>query len=65
MAFSFKNSKGKTYFLHNKKIARAGGKVTTLFYFATDIRANDALDSVPAGYKVVEMKTGMPVLKKI
>jgi hypothetical protein len=64
MAFSFKNSKGKTYFLHTKKIQRAAGKVTTLFYFASEVRPNDALDSVPAGYEVVEMKTGMPVLKK-
>jgi hypothetical protein len=64
MAFSFKNSKGKTYFLHTKKIKRSTGKETTLFYFASDLRPNDALDAVPAGYAVVEMKTGMPVLKK-
>ena len=64
MAYSFKNSKGKTYFLHTKKIKRASGKETTLFYFAGDLRAADALDAVPAGYTVVEMKTGMPVLKK-
>jgi hypothetical protein len=64
MAFSFKNSKGKTYFLHAKKVQRAGGKVTTLFYFAGDARPAEVLDSVPAGYEVVEMKTGMPVLKK-
>mgnify|MGYP001767412669 CR=1 FL=1 len=64
MAFAFKNSKGKTYFLHTKKIQRAGGKETTLFYFAAEARPNEALDAVPAGYKVVEMKSGMPVLKK-
>lgn len=64
MPFSFKNSKGKTYYLHTKKIARAGGKQTTLFYFAGDVRSQDALEAVPDGYMVVEMKTGMPVLKK-
>ena len=64
MAYSYKNSKGKTYFLHTKKIKRTGGKETTLFFFASDVRAADALDAVPAGYMVLEMKTGMPVLKK-
>jgi hypothetical protein len=56
MAFSYQNSKGQTYFLHSK------GK---LFYFSKQTKPADALDAVPAGYKVVEMKTGMPVLKKV
>jgi hypothetical protein len=41
-----------------------GTKEVTLFYFAKDERPADALAAVPAGYDVVEMKTGMPVLKK-
>ncbi|MFH2104471.1 MAG: hypothetical protein ABIJ39_14070 [Chloroflexota bacterium] len=64
MAFSFKNSKGQTYYLHAKIIKRAGGKEGKLFFFARDVRAGEALDAIPAGYQVVEMKTGMPVLKK-
>lgn len=54
MAFGYTNSKGNTYYLHAK------GK---MFFFSKEIKEG-ALDAVPAGYNVVEMKTGMPVLKK-
>ncbi len=64
MAYSFVNSKGNKYYLHEKVIQRAGGKASKLFFFAREIKAG-ALDAVPAGYKVAEMKTGLPVLKKI
>ena len=55
MAYSHTNSKGVTYYLHSN------GK---MFYFSKEIKQG-ALDAVPAGYKVVEMKTGMLVLKKV
>lgn len=55
MAYSHTNSKGVTYYLHSN------GK---MFYFSKEIKAG-ALDAVPAGYNVVEMKTGMLVLKKV
>ncbi|HNK63364.1 MAG TPA: hypothetical protein PLE14_04895 [Anaerolineales bacterium] len=55
MAYSHTNSKGTTYYLHSN------GK---MFFFAKEIKAG-ALDAVPAGYNVVEMKTGMLVLKKV
>jgi hypothetical protein len=35
-----------------------------MFFFSKEIK-NGALDAVPAGYNVVEMKTGMLVLKKV
>ncbi|HUH96522.1 MAG TPA: hypothetical protein VLZ89_04130 [Anaerolineales bacterium] len=54
MAYSHNNSKGTTYYLHSN------GK---MFYFSKEIKAG-ALDAVPAGYHVVEMKTGMLVLKR-
>ena len=54
MAYSHTNSKGTTYYLHSN------GK---MFFFSKEIKEG-ALDAVPAGYNVVEMKTGMPVLKK-
>ena len=63
MAFSYTNSKGKTYYLHAKTIERATGKSSRLFFFSKEIKEG-ALDAVPAGYKVVEMKTGLPALKK-
>ena len=56
MAYSHTNSKGTTYFLHSN------GK---MFFFSKEIKEEGALDAVPAGYNVVEMKTGMLVLKKV
>jgi hypothetical protein len=64
MAFSFTNSKGTKYYLHAKTVARKGGTTGKLFYFSKEVKAAEALDAVPAGYKVTEMKTGLPVLKK-
>ena len=54
MAYGHTNSKGVTYYLHSK------GR---MFFFSKEVKEG-ALDAVPAGYNVVEMKTGMPVLKK-
>lgn len=54
MAYSHTNSKGTTYFLHSN------GR---MFFFSKEVK-DGALDAVPAGYNVVEMKTGMLVLKK-
>ncbi|HNB36959.1 MAG TPA: hypothetical protein PK414_12105 [Anaerolineales bacterium] len=55
MAYSHTNSKGTTYYLHSN------GK---MFFFSKEVKEG-ALDAVPAGYNVVEMKTGMLVLKKV
>jgi len=58
MAFSFKNSKGVTYWLH-KRVGRGGA---TLFFFSKD--PTDAVDK-PEGYDVFEnARTGLPMLKK-
>ena len=64
MAYSHTNSKGTTYYLHTKKSTTSTGKERTLFYFSKELREGEALDAVPAGYEVAEMKTGMLVLKK-
>lgn len=63
MAYAFTNSKGVTYYLHTKKSLTSTGKERTLFFFAKEVK-DGTLDTVPEGYKVVEMKTGLPVLKK-
>ena len=55
MAYAHTNSKGTTYYLHSN------GR---MFFFSKEVKEG-ALDAVPAGYNVVEMKTGMLVLKKI
>lgn len=64
MAYKFTNSKGKDYFLHVKTVKRASGKETELFYFATDVRKGQEVEKVPAGKSVVELASGLPVLKK-
>jgi hypothetical protein len=64
MAYSHTNSKGNTYYLHTKKSMTSTGKERTLFYFSKEVKPDEALNEVPAGYTVAEMKTGMLVLKK-
>jgi hypothetical protein len=63
MAYGFTNSKGVTYYLHGKKTVTTSGKERQLFFFSKEVKEG-ALDVVPAGYDVVEMTTGLPVLKK-
>jgi hypothetical protein len=65
MAYSFVNSKGKEYYLHCKKVGSASGKTRDLYFFAGDLRKEFAVDEVPAGKKVIELDSGLPVLKKI
>lgn len=63
MAYSFTNSKGVTYYLHTKRQQAASGKERVLFFFSKEIKEG-VLETVPTGYTVIEMKTGLPVLKK-
>ena len=63
MAYSFTNSKGVTYYLHTRRTMAASGKERVLFFFAKEIKEGP-MDAVPDAYTVVEMKTGLPVLKK-
>ncbi len=63
MAYSFTNSKGVTYYLHTRRSMTSTGKERVLFFFAKEMKEG-VMDAVPMGYTVVEMKTGLPVLKK-
>jgi hypothetical protein len=64
MAYSYKNSKGVTYYLHYKDVVLRGGRKQRIYFFAREER-DGSLDKVPPGYEVMETKrTGMPVLKK-
>lgn len=60
MAYSYENSKGKTYFLHSRK---AKNSDTNLYYFAKEAKDN-AVNDLPDGYEVRETGNGLPVLKK-
>jgi len=64
MAYSHTNSKGKTYYLHSTTRTLKSGKEQTLYFFAKEVKAEGALDAVPAGYVVSETKSGLPVLKR-
>lgn len=64
-AYSYTNSKGQTYHLHTRQVTLKNGRNQTIFYFARDVRPDQALEAVPAGMEVVEtQRTGMPVLRK-
>jgi hypothetical protein len=63
MAYGFTNSKGVTYYLHTRKSKTKSGKERQIFFFAKEVK-DGAIDAVPSGYQVAEMKTGLPVLKK-
>jgi len=64
MAYSHVNSKGQTYYLHKKDVTLKGGRRQTIYYFGREVKS-DAIDELPAGYKVMENpRTGLPMLKK-
>ncbi len=64
MAFSYKNSKGVTYFLHSTTTMTKTGKSRTLYFFSKEQKAG-VMSAVPSGYKVAETPNGLPVLKKV
>lgn len=65
VAYSYKNNKGLTYYLHQQEVTlRGGNRKQTIYYFAKQA-GSKGIDAVPAGFKVVEnKKTGLPVLKR-
>ncbi|MBK8430082.1 MAG: hypothetical protein IPL28_01775 [Chloroflexi bacterium] len=63
MAYTYTNSKGTTYVLHNRQTTLKNGRTQTIYFFAKEAK-DGALDAVPAGYQVVESRNGLPVLKK-
>ena len=64
MAFSKVNSKGTTYYLHaNTRVTKAGKEIK-MYFFARDVRPEKEVNAVPDEYEIIEMKTGLPALKK-
>ena len=63
MAYSYTNSKDRTYILHGRETTLKNGRTQTIYFFAKEEKPG-VLDAVPAGYEVAETKTGLPVLKK-
>ncbi len=65
MAFSKVNSKGTTYYLHANERETKAGKKYKMYFFARDVRPEKEINELPAGYEIIEMKTGLPALKKL
>lgn len=64
MAFSHVNSKGQTYYLHQRDVTLKGGRQQRIFFFAREEK-DGVIDALPEGYLVVEnTRTGLPILKK-
>ncbi len=64
-AHAVTNQKGQTYYLHGKMVTLRGGRQQQIYYFAREVDAASALQTIPAGYMVTENKrTGLPMLKK-
>lgn len=65
MAYSHTNSKGVTYYLHSKEVTLRGGKKQRIYYFAKDVRENEAVDELPSDRVVMENpRNGFLTLKK-
>jgi len=63
MAFSYKNKKGDTYYLHARRTQSTTGKERVLYFFSRE-QKEGVMNEVPQGYQVAETQTGLPVLKK-
>ncbi len=63
LSWSFKNSRGTTYYLHGRTRTTASGKQQRIYFFSKT-QQEGALDKIPEGYMVSETKSGLPVLKK-
>lgn len=62
MAYTYKNSREQTYYLHSRKSGRGG---TGQIYFFAKEEKDNPMDKLPEGYEVKEIeRTGLPVLKK-
>lgn len=64
MAFEQTNSKGQTYYLHQREVTLKGGRQQTIYFFAKEVK-DGAIDELPSGYEVIEnTRTGLPILRK-
>ena len=63
MTFTYKNSRGNTYYLHSRETQLKNGQKSTIYFFAKEEK-DGKLEAVPSGYIVAETPNGLPVLKK-
>src|SRR5581483_4494293 len=58
MPYSYKNTRGVTYYLHQGTVKLAGSNVERPIYYFRKEPDEKAIDAVPAGYEVVEGARG-------
>jgi hypothetical protein len=64
MAYTHTNSKGQTYYLHQRDVTLKGGRLQRIYFFAREVK-DGAIDAKPENMDVVENpRTGLPILKK-
>ena len=65
MPYEHKNKKGQTSYLHGKDVTLQNGRQQRIHCFAREAKPGEALDALPAGYRIEENeRTGVPFLKK-
>ncbi|HEU5315848.1 MAG TPA: hypothetical protein VFX49_07025 [Chloroflexota bacterium] len=66
MPYTHTNAKGQTYYLHGKDVTLQNGRRQRIYYFAREPKRGEAIDAVPAGYRIEENpRTGLPYLKLV
>ena len=60
----FTNSRGVDYYLHTKEVRLRSAIRRRIYYFRKSIDDQFACWQLPSGYRVLECRTGLPVLKK-
>ena len=65
MSYSVASKKTcETYYLHSRDVTLRGGRRQTIYFFGRQVK-DGAMDSLPAGYEVMEnSRTGLPMLRK-
>lgn len=64
MAYTHTNSKGQTYYLHQRDVTLKGGRQQRIYFFAREEKEG-VINDLPEGMMVVEnTRTGLPILKK-
>ena len=63
MAFSVKNKRGDTFYLHSKDVELANNRERTIYFFSKEQKAG-VMNSLPSGWEVYETQNGLPVLRR-
>ncbi len=63
MAFSVKNKKGDTFYLHSKDVELANNRERTIYFFSKE-QKEGVMSALPKGWEVYETQNGLPVLRR-